>query len=212
MIGSISSPAVAVAKEPPMSTAAAAKYKELRKKIADAKKTMEETAKGLFIDMATDLFNDNPDLVSFGWTQYTPYYNDGDVCTFRCHGDYPTVSMIVDGDVWSYDSNRGDLLVNGHEQESSDELVRKFQSLGVDEFKKGGKTYAYDKKTNTVTVDGKRVPTYEENDRVFDALEKKVGAFMRNFEAEDMLVMFGDHAQVTVTRDGNVEIEEYQHD
>jgi len=53
---------------------------------------MEETAKGLFTEMSTELFNENPTLMGFGWTQYTPYFNDGDVCTFRCNSDYPRCS------------------------------------------------------------------------------------------------------------------------
>ena len=43
-----------------MSTAAVAKYAELRKKIQDARKQMEETAKGLFSEMSADLFAENP--------------------------------------------------------------------------------------------------------------------------------------------------------
>src|SRR5271154_4929831 len=57
-------------------SAAALKYQELRKKIAEAKKVMEETAKGLFVEMTTELFTANPALESFGWRQYTPYWND----------------------------------------------------------------------------------------------------------------------------------------
>jgi len=195
-----------------MSTAAAKKYSELRKKIADAKKVMEETAKGLFSEMATDLFDQNSALMSFQWTQYTPYYCDGDVCEFSCNGDYPTVSMMVDGDLLGYDSNSGEFTVNGHEEESVDSLQRSFKSLGVDEYKKNGRTYAFDKKTNKVTVDGQKVKTYDERRTMFEGLEKTVGSFMRNFEDEDMETMFGDHVQVTVKRDGTINVEEYQHD
>lgn len=31
----------------------------------------------------TDFFKACPDIAGFGWTQYTPYFNDGDECTFR---------------------------------------------------------------------------------------------------------------------------------
>lgn len=30
-----------------------------------------------------DFFKVCPDIVALGWTQYTPYFNDGDECTFR---------------------------------------------------------------------------------------------------------------------------------
>lgn len=29
---------------------------------------------------------DDPDVVKFGWTQYTPYFNDGDACIFGTWG------------------------------------------------------------------------------------------------------------------------------
>jgi hypothetical protein len=196
----------------PMSTAAQQKYQDLRKKIAEAKKTMEETAKGLFVEMSAELFDANPTLVSFGWNQYTPYWNDGDTCTFSCNGDYPTVSIMIDGKLVGYNSNSGELEIDGEEVEEADEYVRKFKSMGVDEFKKDGKTYAFDAKTNTVTVDGVPFPTYDDFQKEFDKLETKVGKFMKNFEDEDMEVMFGDHVSVTCHRDGRIDTEEYEHD
>lgn len=195
-----------------MSTAAAAKYADLKKKIADARKQMEETAKALFNEMADDLFKENSALQSFSWTQYTPFFNDGDECVFRCNGSYPTVAMIMDGDLLSYDSNRGDFTVNGHEVEGVDELTRKFKDMRIDSFTKNGKVYAYDAKTNNVTIDGVKVKTYDERRGLFEGLEKVVGKFLDAFEDEDMKTMFGDHTQVTVNRDGTIEKEEYQHD
>ena len=32
----------------------------------------------------TDMIND-PKVISFGWTQYTPYFNDGDACVFHAN-------------------------------------------------------------------------------------------------------------------------------
>lgn len=196
-----------------MSTGVAAqKYAELRSKIAEARKTMEDTAKGLFIEMSTELFNENPTLMSFGWTQYTPYFNDGEECVFRCGGDYPTVSMILDGNLLSYDTNSSKLLINGERAESADELIRTFTSMNVDSFSKNGKQYAFDKTTKTVTVDGNRVKTYTESHDLFEPLEEVVSAFMNVFEDEDMKVMFGDHVSVEVKRNGSINIEEYEHE
>ena len=95
--------------ETKMSSAAATKYQELKAKIAQAKAEMEATAKTAFADMAKEFFNDNPTVLAFGWTQYTPYWNDGDVCTFRAQTDYPTVTMLIDGQAVTYDENRGEL-------------------------------------------------------------------------------------------------------
>lgn len=195
-----------------MPTAAQQKYSELRSKIVAARKQMEETAKGLFNEMADDLFKENSALESFSWTQYTPYFNDGDECVFRCQGDYPTVSMIVDGDLMGYDCNSGEFTVNGEEVGSADDHLRTFKSMGVDEFKKNGKTYAFDKATNTVTINGEKIKTYDERKKLFAGLEKIVGKFLGAFEDEDMKTMFGDHTRVTVYRDGKISTDEYQHD
>ena len=201
-------------------TAAQRKYQELRNKIAEAKRVMEETAKGLFAEMSAELFNENPTLTSFGWNQYTPYFNDGDECVFRCNGSYPTVSMAIDGDVLSYDSNSGDLEINGEEVRSQETYVRVFKDM----FKgmKGGaeaasiiergKTVSYDPATGDVTKDGVKVKSHVEYRSMLDGLEKTVSTFMDTFEDEDMKVMFGDHVQVVVHRDGKIETEEYSHD
>src|SRR5277367_3723557 len=170
-----------------MSTSAAQqKYQELRKKIAEAKKTMEDTAQGLFSEMSAEFFNENPTLVSFGWTQYTPYWCDGDVCEFGCNSNYPTVGMEIDGVTVSHDSNSGRIMIDGEKVEDPADYIRNFKSLGVDEFKKNGKSYAYDAKTNTVTVNGAPFPSYDDYEKQFDVLERKVAKFMKNFEDEDM--------------------------
>jgi hypothetical protein len=188
------------------------KYQALRQQIVDARKKMQETAKGLFNEMSAGVFEENPTLMSFSWTQYTPYFNDGDVCEFSCHSDYPTVSMMVGDDLYSYDSNRGELLINDEEAKSADDLIRKFKDMGVDSFSVKGKQYAYNAATKTVTVDGVKVPSYTENSKLFDPLEKVVADFLRTFEDEDMEAMFGDHMKVIVSRDGSIETEEYSHD
>jgi hypothetical protein len=193
-------------------SAAKQKYAALRNKIAEARKTMEETAKGLFTEMTSELFNDNPTLMAFGWTQYTPYFNDGDVCTFRCNSDYPTLLIKVGDDLIAHDSNSGELEINGEEVRSTYELQDTFKSLGVDSYTKGGKLYAYDKATKAVTVDGVKIPTYDDYEKLFDAVEGKVTEFLGSFEDEDMQTMFGDHQTITVSRNGSIETEDYEHD
>jgi len=36
-------------------------------------------------------------LESFGWTQYTPYFNDGAVCVFSANIDYPSINGQYEG-------------------------------------------------------------------------------------------------------------------
>lgn len=48
-------------------------------------------------------FKANPSVKCMIWTQYTPYFNDGEPCTFSVHSDYPSrARMPMPGDVDSW--------------------------------------------------------------------------------------------------------------
>jgi hypothetical protein len=201
-----------------VSSAAATKYQELKAKIAQAKAEMEATAKTAFADMAKEFFTANPTVLAFGWTQYTPYWNDGDVCTFRAQTDYPTVTMNVDGQALTYDSNRGDLTDNdGEEIRTAESWSREvFEPMPkyarVSPINVEGRSVAYDWTTKQVTIDGVPVKNHSQISKAFDAAEKQVSEFLSNFEDADLETMFGDHIQIMIARDGTIETEEYQHD
>ena len=162
---------------------AAAKYKELKSKMAAAKKQMEETAKKAFTEMSAEFFEENPAIVSFGWAQYTPYWNDGDVCVFSANTDYPVVTFKAkDGKVVKYDENAGE-----------------FTEVGTAVVEDG---IEYSEDASLDEAYGKEVEKHA----------KAVSKFLGNFEEEDLETMFGDHMQITVNRKGKVTTEEHEHD
>lgn len=62
--------------------------------IKDIVRDYERIKKELFKSISDKLggefqqiFDRYPDLKSFGWAQYTPYFNDGDECVFGVHCD-----------------------------------------------------------------------------------------------------------------------------
>ena len=69
-----------------------AQYAELKQKLADLRTEMQTVAKKYFQDNAKGLFATHSILERFAWTQYTPYFNDGDPCEFSAHVDYPEVN------------------------------------------------------------------------------------------------------------------------
>ena len=144
-------------------------YKKLKAKIAAVRKKIEETAKSAFKDVSAELFAENPDLISFGWKQRTPYFNDGDECVFSALTDEPAVSFKADGLTVEVAFYGEDMRVNGQEHESE----------------------AY----------------YKEYQRY----AKEVTKFLGIFEDDDLKAIFGDHVEVTVTRNGST-TEEYNHD
>lgn len=128
---------------------------------------------------------DDPTITEFGWRQYTPYFNDGEPCTFSAHGTWVRTADDTDAD-------EDELEMWGH------------RTLG------------------NVTTEWAENPengrrertgeTYEGPDRArYDrckALEKAVEG--GHFE-HVLLDAFGDHAEITVRRDG-IEVEFYEHD
>lgn len=128
---------------------------------------------------------DDPTIVEFGWRQYTPYFNDGEPCTFSAHGTW----VRTDADK---DADEDELEMWGH------------RTLG-----KVTTEWAENPENGRREKSGE---TYEGPDRArYDrckALESAVegGAF-----EHVLLDAFGDHANITVRRDG-IQVEFYEHD
>ncbi|MBX9392229.1 hypothetical protein K4749_01110 [Streptomyces sp. TRM72054] len=124
---------------------------------------------------------DDPTIVEFGWRQYTPYFNDGDPCEFSAHGLWVRTTDDEDAD-------EDELEMWGH------------RSLG----KVSGHR---DQATGEWVTDPYQGPDEARYLRCKE-LEKAVegGAF-----EVVLLKAFGDHAEVTVRRDG-IEVEFYSHD
>lgn len=64
---------------------------EIRGKTAALKgqiKALQAEAAALVKPMLQQFIADNPAIVRVRWTQYTPYFNDGEPCTFRVNDVY----------------------------------------------------------------------------------------------------------------------------
>lgn len=56
-----------------------------------------------FIDIIKIIFIRYPKVKSFGWSQYTPYYNDGNEIYFSVNTDYISINgELVDESITSY--------------------------------------------------------------------------------------------------------------
>lgn len=79
------------------------KLKELRtknSKINELKKEIVSISDSIFEDFRNHIFSKYQQLKSFGWTQYTPYFNDGEACVFYANTDY-----LIINDEYAEDSN-----------------------------------------------------------------------------------------------------------
>ncbi len=68
--------------------------KDLNKAYENIRKFAEEQGKAAFVSLFGELFDKHPHLQKIVWTQYTPHFNDGDVCEFGVGEFY----VYIDGD------------------------------------------------------------------------------------------------------------------
>jgi hypothetical protein len=132
--------------------------------------------------MALEFFDANPNVQSITWTQYTPYWNDGDTCTFSAGTDYASFAFTAkDGKQLVQHGGIGDLFEAG---EDADE-------------------YEYE---------GTRIEDHEKYEKEVAKLEKAVTKFLKSFDDDDLLEMFGDHQEVTINSLGKIKSTDYEHE
>jgi len=76
------------------------KIKALVDKLEDFHKQFQEQSKTIFAEGSKELFNDNPELESFGFSAFTPYFSDGDENIYRVNGDDPDINGVDGYDVY----------------------------------------------------------------------------------------------------------------
>jgi len=89
------------------------KIEALKAKVAELNKQVREESQRLLNEGFTEVFEKYPKLLSFSWNQYTPYFNDGDECTFSVNTD----SLIPDftdesAEDHDYEYSKGDSIWN----------------------------------------------------------------------------------------------------
>ena len=74
------------------------KLETLREQISALQEQAKVEAKELFHTGAKELFEKHPEIKAFKWTQYTPYFNDGETCVFSSNHGYAGVQLVTDSD------------------------------------------------------------------------------------------------------------------
>ncbi len=95
---------------------------EIDAEIKRLKKEYQTAAQREFTEGAAELFVAHPRLKSFGWTQYTPYFNDGDSCEFSAHTDDPYINGFNE---WDDDDGEGSDGENLHDLSGSEPAAGK---------------------------------------------------------------------------------------
>jgi hypothetical protein len=146
-------------------------------------------AQQLFKEVTKEFFETNPGIKAVIWTQYTPYFNDGDECVFSVNSPTFTNAEGVDlEDVSSYGEYDGE----NDQVWASDNLEWAL-----------GKGRQYHKETADLI---------EANGGIDFESVNSFSAMLQSSEMKDvMLAMFDNHVKVVATREG-FDVNEYDHD
>lgn len=151
------------------------------------KAKFQTEAQAMFKETMKEFFDKNPGITALKWTQYTPYFNDGDACVFRVNDVYFTNAPE---DELGYVNAWG-------EYEGEDESVWVASNITHTLSSK----YYEDEAAKILAAGG-----VDEDSCNF------ISFIISSNEMEEIMQeMFGDHAQVTATRDG-FDVNEYEHD
>jgi hypothetical protein len=147
------------------------------------KEEIQTKLKTEFKKSISTLFEQNPKLNAIVWTQYTPYFRDGDPCVFSV-GEVSFTNATGD--------DLNDISYGEYDGENEDVVcLSTYTSLDSTWIDEKTKVYAEEIDFNLCV---------------------QLGKLMESDEMEGvMLATFGDHVKVIATRDG-FDIQEYDHD
>lgn len=173
---------------------------QIKAKVAEINKQKEELVSQLrkdFAPMLQPLFEKSSGKIqSISWSQYTPYFNDGDECVFSVHADLDYSLKLNGVSFDDYDEDEEDQLFGSKEYG-----MRKYLE-GEDVYQDWIKRYPDD----TLNPD-----TKDEDLRLYK-IAQEFESVLNSIDDEFFKDLFGDHVEVTVYADGRVETERYEHD
>lgn len=158
---------------------AIATYEEVKKKFQDE---IKEKMKVAF----KEFFEANPEVDLITWTQYTPWFNDGDTCEFSVGEIYTAVFVTEEAK---------------EEYENGDMDYYQLENYGLRDW------------SDEYSTNGRLAVEKYGKERT-DELIAAISAFseeISNIPSEVMEAVFDNHVKVVATRDG-FEVEEYEHD
>jgi hypothetical protein len=210
-------------------------HKSLKSRIDALKAEMQENSKVLMKEAFREFLEKYDVVDNIFWTQYTPYFNDGESCEFSV-GD---VHLILkdDEDPCEYE---GSSLTDKEDVEALKKKIAEIEAWEKDPMAAAQKHRSeYNKKYNhdpfapssysgstqdqmvkwkphygTKEQYVKELATAEEYAKLYPHLKsdfKEIQKMVSGIDDDLMKAMFGDHTKVIVSASG-IEVEEHQHD
>lgn len=91
------------------------KISQFKQEYEKLRNLMLEKGKLALMQAVKEVFDSNPKIQSIWWTQYIPYFNDGDVCEFRVNT--PSFTNI------DYESDDADDMYGGDYDGENDDVM-----------------------------------------------------------------------------------------
>jgi hypothetical protein len=217
-------------------------HKSLQDQINALNAQMREKSKELMKEAFREFLDKYGEVVeSVFWTQYTPYFNDGEACEFSVHDTF--ILLKDDEDACEYEGSSlydeesiGDLKEDIAKWEAWEKdpmgEARKYQSAQIKRYgrnpfdPRSSYSYRYESKSEEDLMREWK-PHYvsknscQEQLRIAELIVSKYPNLKNDFyeiksmigglDEDLMKAMFGDHVKVIVSKDG-IEVEEYDHD
>lgn len=196
---------------------AALRFSEIRKeaevRLKAVKAEISEAGKIAIGDVAKAFFERNPSVHGFRWTQYTPYWMDGEECEFSVNTPELEITkqsersegqqgLIQRRAYFVSESEKAKaFLAEGEAIAGHQRRVREYSQRDIDLAEKEIT------EIDAVFVQVGGLEAYEKISSDFEV----VARFIMNLEDSDLELIFGDHVQVLVTKAG-VEVLKYEHD
>jgi len=182
---------------------------EFKTKKEELKRAMEKDGQKLITELFQKAFDEIPSLQSIEWTQYTPYFNDGDACVFGVNELYFGFNKQ---DAESKVATMADLVEDDNDDEDYEsddpfDAENKFTSSNFNQYGLETMEKYYPKHFEffqNLKLNKKQIELIEEISNTSNSLEDL-------FE-----IAFGDHVSVTAVKNKKEKIEfivkEYNHD
>lgn len=164
-------------------------FNSIKEKQLEIEEMMKTQGREALIGYYSEFFDSHPEVEAIRWVQYTPYFNDGDACTFNI---YEPELRLNDGT----EKEDGEDLEDDGDVYSYGESKNWFSQYDF---------YEWDPETQHLPYrDRKQIkkPLYDPLIRLYKDMQTNQKVFE---------MVFGDHSQITATREG-FEVEEYHHD
>ena len=164
--------------------------KEFNNVIEEYEKTVQEIQEKLSKNLKSifkQMFDENQIINAFVWEQYTPYYNDGETCTFGVNEVTATNATGDDLNYIYYDEYDGD---------NEDVVV--------------ACSWYIDRKDEQFWVGKEKLKNFISNMNI-ENVKEFINMLQNDSMSDIMKMTFGDHVKIIATREG-FNIIPYDHD